>query len=52
MFRLRKLVESGGKDEDVPLGRDDAKHLLAAGKQRQRALRAETDTLKRENKSA
>eukprot|EP00803_Ostreobium_quekettii_P001944 evm.model.scf_2381.3 EVM.evm.TU.scf_2381.3 scf_2381:22648-24275(+) len=52
VFRLRELLESGGKDGDAPLGRDDAEHLLAAGEQRQRALRAETDTLKRENESA
>ena len=52
VFRLLKPVESGGKDGDAPLGRDDAEHLLAAGKQRQRALRAETDTLKWENESA
>ena len=52
VFRLRKLVESGGKDGDAPLGRDDAEHLLAAGEQQQRVLRAETDTLKRENESA
>ena len=52
VFRLCKLVESRGKDGDALLGRDNAEHLLAAGKQRQRALRAETDTLKRENESA
>ena len=52
MFRLRELVERGGKDGDAPLGRDDAEHLLAAGEQQQRVLRAETDTLKRENESA
>ena len=51
VLRLREMLESGGKDGDATLV-NDAEHLLAAGEQRLRALRAEADTLKRESEAA
>ena len=51
VLRLREMIESGGKDGEAALVHD-AEHLLAAGEQRLRALRAEADTLKRESEAA
>ncbi|GMH41194.1 hypothetical protein BSKO_09104 [Bryopsis sp. KO-2023] len=50
--RLTSMLGEAGKDMDSNICKDDAEHLLVAGEQLMRALRAEAETLKKESDCA